>query len=122
MEPPFTLPFETFWSWVVLHPNCILRAGTPEAVLYDTDALHWYLGPESEDTLVVQLIHGKRPIGELFIEHKQVAYVQAVPSQREDEHVFELVSAGDTEPFAAWFFVMTHGYEEEGTPEGGKVH
>src|ERR671935_111677 len=29
-----TLSFGAFWTWLQAHPNCILRAGTPEVVLY----------------------------------------------------------------------------------------
>ena len=29
MDDPTTLPFESFWTWLSSHPNCILRAGTP---------------------------------------------------------------------------------------------
>jgi len=124
MEPPYTLSLEAFWSWIVLHPNCILRAGTPEAVLYDDDDLHWYLGPESNDTLLVQLLHGKRAVAELFIDTGQVTYVQEVPGENQGEHLFELVSASGTgEPFTPWFFAMIHGIDEEqGIGEGGRVH
>ena len=122
MEPPYTLSLEAFWSWIVLHPNCIIRAGTPEAVLYDDDDLHWYLGPESDDTLLVQLLHGKRAIGELFIDTRQVAHVQALPGERQGEHLFELISTAAGEPFSPWFFVMIHGMDEEGSGEGSRVH
>ena len=30
-----TLTFEKFWTWLGGHANCIVRAGTPEAVLLD---------------------------------------------------------------------------------------
>ena len=30
-----TISFDTFWRWLGGHVNCILRAGTPEAVLFD---------------------------------------------------------------------------------------
>jgi len=35
-----TLSFQAFWTWLQAHPNCILRAGTPEVVLYDDDLLY----------------------------------------------------------------------------------
>jgi len=122
MEPLYTLSLETFWSWIVLHPNCILRAGTPETIIYDDDDLHWYLGPESQDTLLVQVLRGKRPIAEIFVDTKQVAHVQALPGENQGEHLFELVSTSGGEPFSPWFFVMTHGYEEEVTSEASRVH
>jgi len=123
VEPPYTLSLEAFWSWIVLHPNCILRAGTPEVVVYDDDDLHWYLGPDSDDTLLVQALHGKRALAEIFIDTKQVTHVQALAGERPGEHVFELVSATEGEPFSPWFFVMIHGYDDEETAAGGgRVH
>ena len=123
MDAPFTLRFDIFWRWLATHPNCILRAGTPEAVLYDDDDLHWYLGAEGESTLLAQILRGKRLLGEILLDPDQVSYVQAVPSENEGEHVFELISeAGDT-PFAAYFFVLAHGFEEGEDPSPpGRVH
>ena len=43
-----TLPFERFWKWLKHHPNCILRAGTSEAWLYDHEDLHWHLEEGAE--------------------------------------------------------------------------
>ena len=113
MEPPFTLPFETFWNWLVTHPNCILRAGTPEAVLYDDEDLHWHFAAEGGSTLVVQVLRGKRFVGELLVDPEPVTYVQAVPGDREDEHTFELIAEGETDRVAAYFFVLVHGYEDQ---------
>ncbi len=109
MDPPFTLPFETFWNWVVTHPNCILRAGTPEAVLYDDDDLHWHFASEGETTLLVQVLRGKRLIGELLMEPEPVTYVQGVQGQREGEHVFELIVESEKDRVVAYFFVLAHG-------------
>ena len=55
-----TLAFDAFWTWLQAHPNCIIRAGTPEAVLYDDEDLHWHFTAEGSDTLVVQVLRGKR--------------------------------------------------------------
>ena len=124
MDPPYTLPFETFWNWVITHPNCILRAGTPESVLYDDDDLHWHFTAEEATTLLVQMLRGKRLIGELLLDPEQITYVQGVAGQREDEHVFELISESETDRIAAYFFVMAHGYEdaEELPFPPGRVH
>jgi hypothetical protein len=122
METPFTLPFATFWSWLMSHPNCILRAGTPEAVLYDDEDLHWHFAAEGEHTLLVQVLRGKTLLGELLLEPSQVSYVQLVPPERPDEHTFELMSDVETEPFTAYFFVLTHGWEEETLHSPGRVH
>ena len=122
MDPPFTLPFETFWSWVTTHPNCILRAGTAEAVLYDDDDLHWHFA-EEESTLLAHLLRGKRLIGELLLDPEIVTYVQGVQGQRDDEHIFELISETETDRVAVYFFVLTHGYEEDDfSPTAGQIH
>jgi len=123
MDAPFTLRFETFWSWLTAHPNCVVRAGTPETVLYDDDDLHWYFGPEGESTLLAQVLRGKRLLGELLLEPDQIAYVQAVPPEREGEHVFELISEAEGSSFTAYFFVLVHGFEEDEEPSApGRVH
>ncbi len=124
MDPPFMLPFETFWNWVITHPNCVLRAGTPEAVLYDDDDLHWHFAAEGTTTILVQVLRGKRLIGELLMEPEQVTYVQGVQGQREDEHVFELIVESEKDRVAAYFFVLAHGYEsdEEESFSPGRVH
>lgn len=125
MDAPFTVTFETFASWLQRHPDCILRAGTPETVVFDAEDLHWTFVPEEEGVLVVQVLRGKRLAAELVVEAEQVAYVEARPPERADEHVFELVSESEGEQFAAWFFVMVHPWDESpSTGEGGgaRVH
>ena len=112
-----TLPFETFWSWLVTHPNCVLRAGTPETVLYDDEDLHWHFAveapPEAGDSpwLLVQLIRGKRLMGELFLAAEQIGYVQGSAGDQEGEYVFELVQEAEAEPVVSYFFVLAHGYD-----------
>ncbi len=113
MDEPLTLTFETFWTWVASHPNCILRAGTPEAVLYDDEDLHWHFAAEGPQTLVVQVIRGKRLVGELLVEPEHVTYVQGSAGDPEDEFVFELVSETEAEQIVAYFFVLAHGYEPQ---------
>lgn len=113
MNAPFTLPFRAFWEWVTSHPNCIIRAGTPEAVLYDDENLHWSFTEDADGTLLVQLLHGKHLLGELFVEAEQVSYVEAVAQEQQDEHPFELISETSGERFAPYFFVMAHGFDEE---------
>ena len=124
MDPPFTLPFETFRNWVATHPNCILRVGTPESVLYDDDDLHWNFAAEGATTLLVQVLHGKRLIGEMLVEPEQITYVQGVQGERDGEHVFELISETEKDHVAAFFFVLAHGYEteEEQAFSPGRVH
>lgn len=125
MDEPLTLPFETFWSWLVAHPNCILRAGTPEAVLYDDEDLHWHFAAEGAQILLVQVIRGKRLMGELLVEPEQVTYVQAGTGDREDEFVFELVSEGEADQVVTYFFVLVHAYDGEESlpaPTPARVH
>lgn len=122
MNPPFTLPFDTFWNWAITHPNCILRAGTPEAVIYDDDDLHWHFATEGAGTLLVQVLRGKRLIGELLLDPEQITYVQGVAGQHDDEHVFELISETEKDRVVAYFFVLTHAYEDERTFTPGRVH
>jgi hypothetical protein len=116
------LPFDVFWSWLANHPNCILRAGTPEAIVYDDDDLHWHFGAEGEGTFVVQVLRGKRLIGELLVEMEQVAYVEGTAGKQEGEWVFELISETESERVAAYFFVLAHGYEVEAAVPHGRVH
>src|SRR5688572_20766522 len=55
-----TLAFDEFWRWLILHPNCIVRAGTADCVLYDDDDLHWHFASEAAEIYLCQLIRGKR--------------------------------------------------------------
>jgi hypothetical protein len=124
MDEPVTLPFETFWTWLTSHPDCILRAGTPETILYDDEDLHWIFAAEGPGTLLVQVLRGKRPMGEMFLEPEPIAYVQGGASEREGEFVFELVAETESDRIVTHFFVMVHGYEpqEEGPHGPPRVH
>ena len=117
-----TLPFDAFWSWLQAHPNCIIRAGTPEAVLYDDDDLHWHFSAEGPDTFLVQLQRGKKLVGEMMVVPTDVAFVQGV-SAEEDEYVFELISQTQADRVALYHFVLSHGYDaqQRATP-GRAVH
>ena len=117
-----TLPFATFWNWLTNHPDCIVRAGTPEAVLYDDEDLHWTFIQEEPETLVVQVLRGKLLVGELLIAPDQISYVQGTRGEREDEHVFELVTETESDNFAAYFFVMVHGYDAGAEMAAGRIH
>lgn len=116
-EPlPQTLDFEDFWAWIQLHPNCVLRAGTPEVMLFDDEDYHWHFGEVEDALLVVQLIRGKRMIGEVALRASHIGYVNVVRDPDEDAWVFELMGAHDD----GWLyaFSMTHPYEvvETGGP------
>jgi hypothetical protein len=113
----YTLPFSKFWNWLQAHPNCIVRAGTPEVVLFDDDDLHWHFGHEDDGTLLVQLIRGKKLLGELAIAPGDVTYVQAEPGEA-DEFRFELLGEGESSGVGGYHFVLSHGYDEEDSGEG----
>ena len=113
MDAPFTISFEIFWGWLLTHPNCIVRAGTPDTMIYDDEDLHWHFAAEGPETLVVQVLRGKRLLGELLLDPEPIAYVQAVPQERQDEHVFELIVENDSERFAAYSFALIHGIEDQ---------
>lgn len=123
MERPFTMPLDRFWAWLSSHPNCIVRAGTPEAVIYDDDDLHWTFASEAPQNLVAQVLRGKRLVGEVLIDPEQVSFVEALPQENPDEHVFELVSESEDDRFAAWFFVLVHGLDDDDAEvAAGRVH
>jgi hypothetical protein len=113
----FTLPFAKFWTWLNLHPNCILRAGTPEVVLFDDEDLHWHFSTEDDGTLLVQLIRGKKLLGEIAIAPNDVTYVQVEPGEGEEVR-FDLQGEGDDGGLAGYHFVLSHGYDEEDTADG----
>jgi len=117
-----TLSFDAFWTWLQAHLNCIQRVATPDAVLFDDDDLHWYLGPVDE-AIVAQVIRGKRLMGEIIIDPERVAYVQSLGEDRAGEYVFEAVSETETERLAAYTFVLTHDLGVESDPaHGAGVH
>ncbi|MEM1179074.1 MAG: hypothetical protein AAGM22_12065 [Acidobacteriota bacterium] len=118
MNVPNTLPFETFWGWLTQHTNCILRAGTPEAILYDDEALHWQFYAESESTLLIQAVRGKRLAGEILIEPELISYVEMHEGEQEGEFVFDLISENENERMVSYYLVMAHGYLEDDTAQG----
>ena len=117
-----TLSFESFWSWLMQHPNCIVRAGTPDAVIFDEEDLHWHFASDGP-ILFVQVLRGKRLVGEIVLEPERVAYVQALTDEGQGEHGFELISESERERVAVYFFVLSHGFEEqEESGSGRAVH
>ncbi len=122
MDTPYTLSFEEFWPWMANHHNCIVRAGTSECMLYDDEDLHWHFAGGDEGQWFVQLVRGKRLMGELMVDPERVTYVQEVPGEHEDEHLFELIWEGKNERLPSYFFVMAHSYEEEPAMTSSRVH
>jgi len=109
--PPSTLPFSDFWKWLTSHPNCILRAGTTDSVLYDDEDYHWHFASEESGTLLVQVLRGKRILGEIYVDPEEITYVEAVTSEVEGEFVFQLVSETERGGSRLFFFVMAHAYD-----------
>src|SRR5215207_8562049 len=99
-----TLPFAKFWAWLQGHGNCILRAGTPEAVLFDHEDFHWTILTEDDATRVIQVARGKELVGELVVFPAEVAYVQTEPAEHEGEWVFECVIEGEAAREVAYHF------------------
>jgi hypothetical protein len=116
-----TLAFDEFWRWLVLHPNCIVRAGTADSVLYDDDDLHWHFASEGPDTFLCQLIRGKRLLGELVIKPENVSYVQGYRGDHDDEFVFEMIAEGEEDRTAAYFFVLSHAFDAPEPPTTGRA-
>ncbi len=106
-----TLQFDQFWRWLGGHVNCILRAGTPEAVLFDHEDFHWTILTEDEQTRVVQVARGKELVAEMVVFPAEIAYVQAEQGDHEGEWVFECVIEGENAREVAYHFVMAHEYE-----------
>lgn len=109
---PDTLSIDQFIAWLPLHPNCILRAGTPEVVLFDDEDLHWMFVAEDEQTLFIQLLRGKRMAGEIQLKPEDISYVLESPGEVDGEVFFELVDERQAERRPAYLFVMSHGYKE----------
>ncbi len=109
------MPFDKFWSWLQNHPNCILNAGTPEAVLYDAEDLHWHFGTE-DGTLLVQVMRGKMLVGEILIDPQSITYVQS-EKRGEEEYVFDCVAETDTEPMVTYYFTLSHDFDAQEAPQ-----
>lgn len=116
------LSFEDFWEWVVVHPNCILRAGVQNSVIYDDEDYHWHFAQDGPDTFMVQIIRGKRLVGEFVVYSESVAYVQILTGDQEGEVLFEAVAAEGSETPLACFFVMSHGFDVDMGESPHRVH
>ncbi len=116
-----SIPFQEFWPWLTEHPNCIVRAGTTDAVVYDDDDYHWRFGEEDVRTLLVQVMRGKRPVAELFIEPEHVTSVQITPGEK-GEYNFDLVAEVQGQPQVVYYFVLTHAFEEVPQDDHGGGH
>lgn len=122
MNEPLTLTFQDFWTWLLAHPNCIVRAGTPDAVLYDDEDLHWHFAMEDAEHLLVQVLRGKRMVSEMWVLSEAVTYVQALQGEQEDEFLFELVAEDSAQRSVPYYFVMAHSFDGEASFTPGRVH
>jgi hypothetical protein len=112
-----TLTLQRFWRWLAEHPNCILRAGSADAYLYDQDEFHWHVHEDRSGLPRIQLIWGKRLIGEIVLDTRDVLYVQATPYAEVGEPegvLFELIAGQAGNTFSIYQFVLAHTFEEEG--------
>jgi hypothetical protein len=117
-----TLSFEDFWEWIVVHPNCIVRAGIQNSVIYDDEDYHWQFAQDAPDTFLVQVLRGKRLVGEFVVYRERVAYVQTLEGEQEGEVLFEALAAEDSETPLVCFFVMSHGYDVNMDETPHRVH
>jgi hypothetical protein len=109
-----TLSFDAFWRWLWEHSNCILRAGSADAVLFDHEEFHWVLADEEERRAVVQLLRGKSLVGELVIQSSEVREVTVGPDPETADRghfLFELLTGPKEDPFTEYHFVLSHGLE-----------
>jgi len=117
-----TLTFDDFWKWVVMHPYCILRAGVRNSVIYDDEDYHWHFAQEGSDIHLVQVIRGKRLVGEFVVSRERVTYVQGMAGDGEGEVLFEAIAADEAETELVCFFVMSHGLDDDMTETPHRVH
>lgn len=114
-ETGATLPFERFWDWVQDHTNCLLSVGTEESWLYDNDSLHWVLFSEDNGSPVVQLILGKRLVGEMVLDTTDLMHVQVMadPENTEEGYfLFKVLGGARSAPRVRYTFQLTHGLEK----------
>ncbi|BBM00039.1 hypothetical protein [Microbulbifer sp. GL-2] len=105
------IPFKEFWAWLAEHPNCILRAGSTDSVVYDDDDYHWLFAEEDAHTLLIQVMRGKRPVAEFFVEPAHVSSVRVSAGER-GEFNFDLVTEIHGQVQVIFYFVLSHGLEE----------
>jgi hypothetical protein len=116
---PTTIPFELFWKYLQAHPNCIVRAGTPDATLYDDEDYHWHFTSEPDGTLIAEVIRGKKLVGDVAIVPTEISYVQVEPDEH-DEFRFDLIHEAERDRVVTHYFVLSHAYDAEEVVTPGK--
>jgi hypothetical protein len=116
-----TIPFDKFWTWLQRHPNCIVAAGTPDAVVHDHEDYHWHFGADEDGRLVVEVIRGKQLVAELALVPGQVAIVE-IEERGEEEFLFECIANAQGERVPIYHFVLQHNYEEAESGQGRWIH
>ncbi|WP_160153026.1 hypothetical protein [Microbulbifer sp. ALW1] len=112
---------QEFWPWLADHCNCILRAGSPDSILYDDEDFHWRFAQENPQTLLVQLVRGKRLVGEIFVEPELISAVRATPGDK-DEVIFDLMAEADGQEQVLYYFVMAHGFDDSEPSQSASRH
>ncbi|MCO1335060.1 hypothetical protein MO867_12015 [Microbulbifer sp. OS29] len=118
------MPFSEFWPWLAEHTNCIVRAGSSDSVIYDDDDYHWRFASEDTRTKLVQVMRGKRPVAELFIEPEHISSVR-ISLGEGGEFNFDLIADIQGREQIVYHFVLTHALEEmdvKSHPVQGKLH
>lgn len=117
-SPPSTgaapLTFDQFFRWLQDHRNCVVRAGSADVMLMDSELTHWDFFDEDDGRAVCQLILGKALVGEILIERSDVLFVQASPDieQAQAGHwMFECFGGPKDDAYPVFVFVLSHGME-----------
>ena len=113
--PAAPLTFDRFWRWLMDHPNCIVRVGSPDSTLLDHDDFHWDFLEEDDGNAVVQLVKGKALVGELIINRREVLFVQStldVEQAAQGFWMFELIGGPKDESYPLATVLMSHGMEQ----------
>jgi hypothetical protein len=108
------LTFDQLWRWLQEHRNCVVRAGSADVMLMDSELTHWDFFEEDDGRAVCQLILGKSLLGEVVIERADVLFVQASPDveQAQAGHwMFECFGGSREDAYPLFVFVTTHGME-----------
>jgi hypothetical protein len=118
-----TQTLERFWRWLKDHADCILRANTATAYLYDQEDLHWNLVEEEDGKRVIQLKRGKQFIGELVLDPAEALFVQSAPDTSQPDHfVFDVIGGSRDDADPVLTLILAHGPDRAGEGSGALKH